>query len=125
MRAEATGVCWMSTHDALAVMSGGNPGALSVLCELLDFVEVDGVDWLGMLDYKGLRGPRIWELHADVCDRDLDRLRYHVLWELPFQDTGGVLHRSESALPGGYDLTSADPEYHAARSHGRPGSWDR
>lgn len=61
-------------QTAIAKLCEGNPGALSVLCEL--FKQAPTVDPqaafggftpLMALDTLGLRGSRIWMLYKDVC----------------------------------------------------------
>jgi hypothetical protein len=71
----------MSMMDILMVMSDGNPGAATVLMQLLkDGSKIDPQDIFGglgtimALDTHGIYGPRIWMLYKDVCKEDLTSL---------------------------------------------------
>jgi len=63
-----------TTQQAIAVMGGGNPGALRVLCDLIRHAEkIDPDSLLGAigpmlnLDMAGIWEHRIWMLYKDVC----------------------------------------------------------
>lgn len=65
-----------SVMDIVVKMSDGNPGAATVICELL-ITKIDsdmGLGGLGtilLLDSYGIYGTDIYILHNDICDRDL------------------------------------------------------
>lgn len=63
---------------AMMKLSGGNPGALSVVAQLLERGAVTdpddafgGLGKLLSLDTFGIYESRIWMLHKDVCGQDL------------------------------------------------------
>jgi hypothetical protein len=67
-----------TTMDMIEKMSMGNPGAISVICQILkDGALIDPDDAFGGLgtilhmDTWGIRGPKIWMLYKDVCGQDL------------------------------------------------------
>jgi len=68
----------MTIMEIMLEMSEGNPGAASVLMQILD--KGEKIDPQGMfgglgaildLDTHGIYGPRIWMLFKDVCKQDL------------------------------------------------------
>lgn len=61
----------MSIEDVLYVMSEGNPGAINVLVQMLSDKNFQRgmLDFL-LLDSLGIRGPKIWGLYNDCCERD-------------------------------------------------------
>jgi hypothetical protein len=67
-----------TTMDMIKKMSMGNPGAITVICQILkDGALIDPDDAFGGLgtilhmDTWGIRGPKIWMLYKDVCGQDL------------------------------------------------------
>ena len=65
----------MSTGmDTMVVMSEGNPGALSVLAELMKSDELAMIDILH-LDDMNIRGWQIWVGYKDHCGEDLSKFR--------------------------------------------------
>jgi hypothetical protein len=67
-----------TTMDMIKKMSMGNPGAISVICQILkDGALIDPDDAFGgfstilHMDTWGIRGPKIWMLYKDVCGEDL------------------------------------------------------
>ena len=71
----------MTMQDALYAMSGGNPGALTVLMGLLtQGKEIDPDSFSGgfgsilMLDSLGIYESRIWLLFKDVCGENLAKM---------------------------------------------------
>lgn len=64
----------MSVMDALVTMSKGNPGAATVLAELIKSDEWGFID-VFHLDDAGLYGSNIWIAYKDICGQDIDRLR--------------------------------------------------
>ena len=63
-----------SFQDVVVKMSQGNPGACTVLCEILKANPVDGLTVLLHADDMDLRGPALWVAYKDVCKEDLDKL---------------------------------------------------
>lgn len=63
----------MSVVDAIAAMSDGNPGAISVLAQVFhgESGGVTGFFRILRLDSLGIYGPRIWMLFKDVCREEL------------------------------------------------------
>jgi len=64
---------------ALMKLSEGNPGAMSVLMEMMtQAADIDPDDIMGSfgallhLDSMGIYGPRIWMLYKDVCKENLN-----------------------------------------------------
>jgi len=75
----------MAPMDALVKMAEGNPGAVTVICELLKPDLAEGLMDICRLDDLELYGPDIWVAFKDICGSDIkilrDRLRnnYHAL----------------------------------------------
>ena len=57
--------------NRLLTLGQGNPGALSVLKQLVDGGHEETID---QLENAGATGARIWLLYKDICEEDLDRL---------------------------------------------------
>jgi hypothetical protein len=57
----------------LEKMGEGNPGALSVLTQLLE-LGVDGLTAILDLDDMNIRGEQVWLAYKDHCNQDLDLL---------------------------------------------------
>jgi hypothetical protein len=64
--------------EAIVKMSDGNPGAITVMMQLLEQVpEIDPIAAMGGLLYVlhlddfGLYGPSIWMLYKDVCGQEI------------------------------------------------------
>lgn len=71
----------LTTIDVMQIMSDGNPGALTVMCDIIGKgSSIDPANALGgfgnilNLDTHGIYGARIWQLFKDVCDRNLNRM---------------------------------------------------
>lgn len=67
-----------TTIDVVMKLSEGNPGALTVTCEVIKrgaTIDPDhfmgGLGALISLDSFGIYGQRIWMLYKDVCGEDL------------------------------------------------------
>lgn len=66
-----------TTMDVMTKMSEGNPGALSVLMQMLMDTKIDPDNAMGglgnilMLDTYGIYGTDIYILNNDICNRDL------------------------------------------------------
>lgn len=77
----------MAPIDAVVKMAEGNPGAVTVMCELLKPNLVEGFMDICRLDDLELYGPKIWLAYKDVCGMDIEKLRqrlrnnYHELRE--------------------------------------------
>lgn len=70
----------MTSGDALIALAEGNPGAVTVLLQLLQKAgQIDpdaafgGLAAVMALDTEGFYGPRIWMLYKDVCHQDLTK----------------------------------------------------
>lgn len=70
-----------TTQSAIIKMCDGNPGALTVLIQLVkDTPKVDPDDTFGglsillHLDSMGVYGPRIWMLYKDACNQDTKKV---------------------------------------------------
>jgi len=67
--------------DMLLKMSEGNPGATTVMLEMLmhhDEIDPDaiggGLFSIMMLDTLGIYGSRIWMFYKDVCNQDISQV---------------------------------------------------
>lgn len=70
-----------SIQSSMIKLADGNPGAISVMCELYKKTpEIDpdsalgGLGSLFSLDSDGIYGSRIWMLYKDCCGQDLVRM---------------------------------------------------
>jgi hypothetical protein len=70
-----------TTQSALMKLSGGNPGALTVMLQILEHAERIDPDRFGgaalvllHLDELGIHGPKIWMLYKDVCGESISRM---------------------------------------------------
>lgn len=61
--------------DVLMEMSEGNPGAISVLAQLLEGNPMDGFTSILALDDMNMRGSQIWVGYKDYCGQDIDKFR--------------------------------------------------
>jgi len=61
-----------STQDTLVKMSEGNPGAISVLMQLLQRDDPAALMTLLSLDDMNMRGPQIWVGYKDHCGSDIE-----------------------------------------------------
>lgn len=71
----------MTTADMIMKMTGGNPGSLRVLTEIMiDGGKIDpddafaGFGTIMGLDSRGIWDHRIWMLYKDVCGEDLMKM---------------------------------------------------
>jgi hypothetical protein len=69
-----------SIGSSVAKMAEGNPGAVTVMAQMLQRgEEIDPDSFLGgvakvlSLDTHGIYGPRIWMLYKDVCGEDIEK----------------------------------------------------
>lgn len=67
-----------SPISAMVKLAEGNPGAVTVLCEILQQGEkidpdaaLGGLAHIFSLDTYGIYGHRIWLLYKDVCNKDI------------------------------------------------------
>ncbi len=60
--------------EVLRTLSEGNPGALSVLIEVLNG-DLEGLSDIHILDDMNIRGPQIWVAYKDVCKQDISNFR--------------------------------------------------
>ena len=69
-----------STLDVITKMSEGNPGALTVIMQLLSSEKIDPDSALGglgnilSLDSYGIYGSDIYIFHNDICDRKINKM---------------------------------------------------
>ena len=61
----------MSIMDMMMVMSEGNPGALTVLMQMMQDPR-STLDIL-LLDSLDIRGSKIWMLYSDSCNKDMGK----------------------------------------------------
>jgi len=61
------------TKQKIIDLSAGNPGALTVLCELVKYDSALYVITIAMVEALKLKGPSIWILYKDVCGKKIDR----------------------------------------------------
>ena len=62
----------MTTQSEMAaIMSEGNPGALSVICQILQADPLEGFMTLLNLDDMNIRGSQIWLGYKDHCREDI------------------------------------------------------
>ncbi len=103
--------------EMIIALCGDNPGAMSVLAQWLESSGLMGVIEMFTLDTKRLYDHRIWELYKDVCGEDIERFRYHVLTELPNQETGKL------SVTGPYSPGFGNEEFWEKRRFGTPNSF--
>lgn len=58
----------MSIMDMIMVMSEGNPGAITILADMLN--DPTGILDIFLLDSLEIRGSRIWMLYSDCCEKN-------------------------------------------------------
>lgn len=103
--------------DFISALSENNPGAIHVLLEwissnpgpevILEMLVIDG---------KRLYGQGIWDLYK-LCGNDIERFKYHVLTELPNQETGQL------SVTCPYRPNPNDSAFWEKRRFGKPGSF--
>jgi hypothetical protein len=67
-----------SVADVVVKMSQGNPGAISVMAQIIDGDAAKGLFDLLNMDDMGMRGPAIWIGYKDHCGEDIERFRLAV-----------------------------------------------
>ena len=101
-------------QSAIMKLSEGNPGALTVLLQVIehaDRIDPDSVGGGGMvllqLDDLNITGPKIWMLYKDVCGENLS----HTLGALRAVQLGfvsqGTLLKAIESRGAGLDLPKA------------------
>jgi hypothetical protein len=60
----------MRMQELIEVMGEGNPGALTVLINMLGGPTMDGAFDILRLDDMNIRGPQIWVAFKDYCGQD-------------------------------------------------------
>lgn len=60
-------------EETLLAMAEGNPGAIRVLGEILEFSPSAHLDFL-ILDDMNMRGSQLWVAYKNHCDFSIDRL---------------------------------------------------
>ena len=61
----------MNTMDIMVIMSEGNPGALTILMQMLK--KSNGLLDILLLDSLGIRGEKIWMLYNDCSDSNMGK----------------------------------------------------
>lgn len=64
----------MSLIDVMVLMSEGNPGAVTVLAQIMEKQGTAGYLTLLFMDDMNLRGSRIWLAYKDHCGENIDTL---------------------------------------------------
>jgi hypothetical protein len=117
-----------SFMDVVMKMSEGNPGAISVLMQLMKEVPtIDPANVLGGLgpilemDTLGIYGSRIWILYKDVCGEDIAKTNWMLrAWQLGLLTETELNHRIDNYGRDGVDEIAAKvvtklAEYQAER----------
>ena len=55
-------------------MSEGNPGAITVMTEMIKKDLLSGMASIFIIDDMNIRGSQIWICYKDVCNCDIDKL---------------------------------------------------
>lgn len=105
----------MKNAEMIERLSSGVPGAVEVLEELAHSVQFSSETFMQM-DKKRFYDSDIWELYQ-LCGRDIERFKYHVLVELPNQETG------EITTSGRYRPDQDDKKFLEDRAYWKPGSF--
>lgn len=61
----------MNMMDMMMVMSEGNPGALTVLMQMMQ--DFNGILNILLLDSLNIRGSKIWGLYSDCCGKNVGK----------------------------------------------------
>jgi hypothetical protein len=92
--------------DMAVKMSEGNPGALSVLIQLME-MGMDGFMVIMHLDDMNIRGSQIWVGYKDFCGEDIEKFKETVearspeMVEVINQMPSGALGTEEKAVTNG------------------------
>ena len=63
----------LNSHEYVAKLAEGNPGAVNVMVMLMNRLGGDAFDVYAKLLSRGIKGSNIWILWKDICERDLGR----------------------------------------------------
>lgn len=63
----------LNSHEYVAKLAEGNPGAVNVMVMLMNRLGGDAFDVYSKLLSRGIKGSNIWILWKDICDRDFTR----------------------------------------------------
>lgn len=107
----------MNSIEAMFALTGNNRSAIVALGKISPVMGSAFESLLVALDTKRLYDDRINELF-ELCGRDPERFIYHVLVELPNQDTG--VWNMSGPYAAKYRKNS---EFKDARRFGKPGSF--
>jgi hypothetical protein len=112
----------MSMIDVAVVMSEGNPGALTVICNMLK--HPDGLFHLLHLDDMNIRGTQIWIGYKYYCDELLDEFvkcviardkemiaKINELNMLQGDDWKAIPHGASSGKRSKFEVKELDHEY--------------
>jgi hypothetical protein len=64
----------MTTMELVTTMAEGNPGAISVMVQIIQNESGNGLLDLLNFDDMNMRGPQIWVAYKDVCGQNIDLL---------------------------------------------------
>lgn len=64
----------MNMQQAIFALSDGNPGAITVLVNILKADPTEGFFKLLNFDSFGIYGSKIWIFYKDVCGENLDKM---------------------------------------------------
>jgi len=67
-----------SVMETIIIMSEGNPGAITVLVQLLEDKE-KGLFYILRLDDMNIRGTQIWIGYKDYCKQDIENFKTAIL----------------------------------------------
>ena len=65
----------MSWTDVVVTLSEGNPGAATVLAQIIKDDPVAGIHLCLHLDDMNMRGPQIWVGFKDHCGQDIEKFK--------------------------------------------------
>lgn len=112
----------MNVNEMFYALSEGNPGASMVLMSL--FGNGEGLMDVLMCDSRRLYGERIYRLYNEVCNGDIERLRYHICVELPNQETGQLAVTGPFSPDCRFGFDSPESKkFWESRKFGKPGSF--
>ena len=86
-----------STMDMLILMAEGNPGAVTVLAQLLK--EENGIVLVLGLDDMNIRGTQIWIGYKDYCGNDIKKFAEYILK----RDKGMIEKINQEGLRGNHN----------------------
>lgn len=92
----------MKFLEMMKVMSDDDPGALSVLKQMIYYLSMFKLDDILLLDSLGIRGSKIWVLYSDCCNENIYKFKRTLMI---LKD--GVY--SEEEIQGNLELSHAIP----------------